>query len=124
MKKIFYYLRLITFLVYLVLMFLLIDKLYKPDFLIITFFVLNIIYAIFLILTILSKKNIFKTTISYNILNIGLYAYTTIIYIIVFDTTKLEIMNNQTYFNTNFIMLSILILSLILYTLLLNNESS
>ena len=124
MKKILYYIRLIIFIIYLIIMFLLIDKLYKSNFLTILYFILNIFHAIIIILTILSKKNIFKETISYNLLNIGLYVYTSIIYYIIFDATSIEILSNENYFYNNFIMLSILIVTLTFYTFLLNQEEN
>ena len=58
MKKILYYLRLLLFIPYLVIIFLLIDNLYKTSFLSIIFFLLNLIYSFIMILTILSKKKI------------------------------------------------------------------
>ena len=54
MKKILYYLRLLTFILYLIMIFLLIDNLYKTSFLSIIFFLLNLIYSFIMILTILS----------------------------------------------------------------------
>ena len=69
MKKILYYLRLLLFIPYLVIIFLLIDNLYKTSFLSIIFFLLNLIYSFIMILTILSKKKIYQETISFNFLN-------------------------------------------------------
>ena len=46
MKKIIYYLRIILFVLYLITMFLLIDKLYKTSFLSIIYYIFNIIGVI------------------------------------------------------------------------------
>ncbi len=122
MKKIIYYFSVILFTIYLFIMFLLINKLYKTSILSIIYFIINIIYSIFIILTILSKKNIYKISLSYNILNIGVYIYTFMLYKITTSNTTLDIINNQIYFNNNYIMISILLIGLTVYTIILNNE--
>ena len=124
MKKILYYLRLLLFIPYLVIIFLLIDNLYKTSFLSIIFFLLNLIYSFIMILTILSKKKIYQETISFNFLNIGIYTYIFMLYRITSTNSILDIINNKTYFNNNYIMLSILLIGLTTYTIFLNNEKS
>ncbi len=122
MKKIVYYLSLILFTIYLFITFLLINKLYKTSILSIIYFIINIIYSIFIILAILSKKDIYKNSLSYNILNIGIYFYTFMLYKITNTNTTLDIINNQIYYNNNYIMISILLIGLTIYTIILNNE--
>ena len=122
MKKFLYYLRIILFITYLIVMFLLIDKIYLSNFISTVYFILNLLYSIIIILTILSKKEIFKTTISYNILNIGIYLYTILLFKITSTNTTLDIINNQTYFQNNFIMISLLVIGLSCYSLILNND--
>ena len=124
MKKILYYLRLLTFILYLIMIFLLIDNLYKSSFLSIIFFLLNLIYSFTMILTILSKKKIYQETISFNFLNIGIYIYIFMLYKITSSNSILDIINNKTYFNNNYIMLSILLIGLTTYSIFLNNEKS
>lgn len=122
MKKFLYYLRILLFITYLIIMFLLIDKIYLSNFISTLYFILNLLYSIIIILTILSKKEIFKTTISYNILNIGIYLYTILLFKITSTNTTLDIINNQTYFQNNFIMISLLVIGLNCYSLILNND--
>ena len=124
MKKILYYLRLLLFIPYLIMIFLLIDNLYKTSFLSIIFFLLNLIYSFILILTILSKKKIYQETISFNFLNIGIYIYIFMLYRITSTNSILDIINNKAYFNNNYIMLSILLIGLTTYAIFLNNEKS
>ena len=124
MKKILYYLRLLLFIPYLVIIFLLIDNLYKTSFLSIIFFLLNLIYSFIIILTILSKKKIYQETISFNFLNIGIYIYIFMLYRITSTNSILDIINNKAYFNNNYIMLSILLIGLTTYAIFLNNEKS
>ena len=122
MKKIVYYLSINLFTIYLFITFLLINKLYKTSILSIIYFIINIIYSIFIIIAILSKKDIYKNSLSYNILNIGIYFYTFMLYKITNTNTTLDIINNQTYYNNNYIMISILLIGLTIYTIVLNNE--
>ena len=122
MKKFLYYLRIILFITYLIVMFLLIDKIYLSNFISTVYFILNLLYSIIIISTILSKKEIFKTTISYNILNMGIYLYTILLFKITSMNTTLDIINNQTYFQNNFIMISLLVIGLSGYSLILNND--
>ena len=124
MKKILYYLRLLLFIPYLVIIFLLIDNLYKTSFLSVVFFLLNLIYSFIMILTILSKKKIYQETISFNFLNIGIYTYIFMLYRITSTNSILDIINNKAYFNNNYIMLSILLIGLTTYAIFLNNEKS
>lgn len=123
MKKIIYYFRNILFVIYLITMFLMIDNIYKQNFFETLYFILNLIYSFIIILTILSKKKVFKNTISYNILNIGVYIYSMVLYKISTLNTRLEILNNQVYYQNNFIMISILLISLIVYSLIINKEN-
>ena len=123
MKKLIYYLRILLFIVYLVILFLLIDTIYRPNFFATLFFILNLIYSFLMILTILSKKEIFKNTISYNILNIGVSLYTILLYIISSSNTPLDVINNEIYYRNNFIMIGILLIGLIGYSLGLNKEN-
>lgn len=123
MKKIPYYLRIILFIVYLISIFLLIDNLYKSNFISITYFSLNLIYSFITILSILSKKEVFKEVISYNILNIGIYLYTIMLYYITYSNSKLDILSNEIYFRNNFVLISILLIGITIYTLILNKET-
>ena len=124
MKKILYYLRLLLFISYLIMIFLLIDNLYKTSFLSIIFFLLNLVYSLVMILTVLSKKKIYQETISFNFLNIGIYTYIFMLYRITSTNSILDIINNKSYFNNNYIMLSILLIGLTTYAIFLNNEKS
>ena len=122
MKKTLYILRIILFIIYLLVMFLLIDNLFKLNITSLIYFILNLIYSFIIILTILSKKHFFKKNISYNLLNIGIYIYTIMLYKITNLNTRLDILKNIAYFKNNFIMISILLISIIIYSLIINKE--
>ena len=55
MKKIIYYLRIVLFTLYLVTMFLLIDKIYRANFFCTLYFLLNFIYSFIMILTVYGR---------------------------------------------------------------------
>ena len=122
MKKTLYYLRIILFIGYLICTFLLVDKIFtiKPFGSI--YFILNLIYAFIMILTILSKKKIFVNAISYNILSIAIYLYTVTLCYITLTSSKLTILNNTTYYKNNYILMIILYIGVIFYTIELNKE--
>ena len=123
MKKFCYYFRITSFCLYLIAMFLLVDKLYRPDIFGIIYFIFNIIYGIILILTILSKKDAYKESIYYNVSNIIFYIYTFSVFSVTFNATTLEIISNELFFHFNYIFLSIYILALLGYALFLNKTN-
>ena len=122
MKKFIYYLRIILFIVFLISLFLLIDKLFTIRPFGALFFIIGLIYSLIMILTILSKKKAFLDAISYNILNIGVYLYTTVLCYITVTSSKLTVLNNNFYYKNNFILMIILFIGLIIYTIELNKE--
>ena len=122
MIKFINYLKTILFTVYLLILFLLIDKLYRPDFITITYFLMNFLYALIIILSIISKKKVFRENVYYNIFNIGIYVYNIVIYYLVANNTRMEILNNQTYFRNNFLIVGSILIGLILYSLFLNGK--
>ena len=122
MNKVIYTIKTILFIIYLIISFLLVDKLWTTNVVASIYFLLNLVYSFIVILTMLSKKEAFIENASYNILNIGIYLYTIAIYYIVFISSKLDIINNTVYYRNNFTFLIILLLGIIVYTLILNKD--
>lgn len=123
MKKILYYTRLTLFMIYLLCILLLLNNLYKPNVFSSIYFIFNLIYSFLIILSILSKKDNFISNISYNILNIGIYIYTGMLYYIAYSHSILDLINHEVYFRNNFILMSILLTGMIIYTLIINKEN-
>lgn len=123
MKKILYYTRLTLFMIYLLCILLLLNNLYKPNVFSSIYFIFNLIYSFLIILSILSKKDNFISNISYNILNIGIYIYTGMLYYIAYSHSILDFINHEVYFRNNFILMSILLTGMIIYTLIINKEN-
>lgn len=122
MKKIIYYARIVLFIIYLLALFILIDKIFTIKTLGSIYFIVNLIYSFIVILSILSKKKVFINSISYNILSIAIYLYTVVLCYITYTSSKLTILNNISYYQNNFILLITLFLGLIVYTIELNKE--
>ena len=98
MKKIIYYARILLFIVYLLTIFILIDKIFTIKPLGSVYFILNLIYSFIVILSILSKKKAFINAISYNILSIAIYLYTVVLGYITYTSSKLTILNSISYY--------------------------
>ena len=122
MKRILYYIRIVLFILYQIIMFLLIDKILNISLFGNIYFVVNLIYSLITIVALLSKKVVFQNNFAYNIINIGFYLYTGIIYYMALTNTKIDIMNNLSYFQINFALLILLIIGIILFTIELNKE--
>lgn len=122
MKTILYYIRIFLFILFLISLFLLIDKLFTIKPFGSLFFITSLFYSFIMILSILSKKKAFILAISYNILSISVYLYTSALCYITTISSKLTVMNNNAYYKNNFILMIILLIGLIYYTIELNKE--
>ena len=122
--KITYYSRIILFIIYLLCMFLLIDKILTISILGTVFFIFEIIYSILMILTILSKKDIFIKDAIFNLFNITLYLYTYIIFYMAYVlSSKLDIISNKMYYQNNFVLIIFTTTIIIFYTIYLNKKN-
>ena len=74
-KKLLYYFRLLLFLISLILMFLTIKNYIRIGLWGYLFFTIEFIYIIAILITLLSKQNIYKTDLIFNIMHIGTYTY-------------------------------------------------
>jgi len=91
------------------------------------FLILSCIYIIFILATIISQKKVFKYSISYNLLSIGVNLYLLLIWIKVFidERVKLDIIYelDMTYFKNNYVILSFVLIGILLNTLFLYIDS-
>lgn len=122
MKKIVYYLRLILFTIYLICIFLLIEKILSIKIFGPIYLIFSLIYSIFMIISVLSKKEIYINTNSFNLLNIGIYVYYFIVFYFGYTTSRLEVINTSLYYIHNFSILCILLGFQVIYTVYLNLE--
>ena len=114
-EKVFYYLRMIFFVISLVLTFMLIKNITQVGLVGYLYLIIFILFSILIIRQVLSQKMNYKRDLVYNIMQIG---YTLYLGVIVFKTyyDKIVVMDNTIkYFNLNYLILSILLIIIKFY---------
>lgn len=122
-EKIFYYLRMIFFVISLILTFMLIQNIMQVGVVGYIYLTIFILYAFLMIWQVLSQKKYYKKDIVYNLMQVGFSLY---LGVIVFKTyyDKIVVMDNTIkYFMVNYIILSILLVIMSIYIMwCANNE--
>ena len=122
-EKIFYYLRMIFFVISLILTFMLIQNIMQVGVVGYIYLTIYILYAFLMIWQVLSQKEYYKKDIVYNLMQVGFSLY---LGVIVFKTyyDKIVVMDNTIkYFMVNYIILSILLVIMSIYIMwCANNE--
>ena len=122
-EKIFYYLRMIFFVISLILTFMLIQNIMQVGVVGYIYLTIFILYAFLMIWQVLSQKEYYKKDIVYNLMQVGFSLY---LGVIVFKTyyDKIVVMDNTIkYFMVNYIILSILLVIMSIYIMwCANNE--
>lgn len=121
--KILYYLRLFLFLTVLVLIFINIKNYIKVGLWGYIFLTMEFIYITLILFTILSKRKIYQEDLVFNIMHIGSYMYQLILSFKMFSF-KLStlVLNSYKFYRNNYIILSILLFVLIIYTIALYDD--
>ena len=120
LKSFFYYLRLLSVLIFIILISLLLDVIFSSHVVGISFLIMSILFIMINIFTILSRKKIYKELISYNLISIALTIYLALItfrYYNEYQPSNPFLELNYDYFQTNFIIISLVILGIILNTI-------
>ncbi len=122
-QKVLYYLRLLLLLVSLIFIFLNIKNYLRIGIWGNIFFILEFFYIIAILITILSKRSLYMTDLSFNIMHIGTYLYQIILSIrmVTYPISSLS-EGSYSFYRNNCIILSILLLTLIFYSLVLYGE--
>ncbi len=122
-EKVFYYLRMIFFVISLILTFMLIQNIMQVGVVGYIYLTIFILYAFLMIWQVLSQKKYYKKDIVYNLMQVGFSLY---LGVIVFKTyyDKIVVMDNTIkYFMVNYIILSILLVIMSIYIMwCANNE--
>ena len=122
-EKVFYYLRMIFFVISLILPFMLIQNIMQVGVVGYIYLTIFILYAFLMIWQVLSQKKYYKKDIVYNLMQVGFSLY---LGVIVFKTyyDKIVVMDNTIkYFMVNYIILSILLVIMSIYIMwCANNE--
>ena len=122
-QKILYYIRLILFIISMVLIFFTLKNYIKMGIYGYIFLCTEFIYIITILLTILSKKELYMWDFVFNIMHIGTYLYQIILSIRMFSFKVSTIIKDSlTFYRNNYIILIVLLLTLIFYSLILYSE--
>ena len=123
LTKIIYGLRLIASFLYVVLIYLLLNIIFESGWQGMVFLILSLAFIVVTLVTLLSHKEIFQKTISYNIVIIAAVVYLAIVVVRCFEAvhqynSNLYILNME-YCKTNFIILSFVLIGILLNTMVL-----
>ena len=120
LKSIAYYLRITSVVLFVVFVCLLLDVVLDCGAFGISFLVMCSLFVLTNIFIVLSRKNIYKELVSYNLISFALTFYLGIIVIRLYTDYRLGSLMytlNYDYFKTNFIIIDLVILGIILNTL-------
>ena len=120
LKSIAYYLRLISVVLFVIFVCLLLGVVFNCGTFGISFLVMCGLFVLINIFTVLSRKDIYKELVSYNLISFALTFYLGIIVVKLYTDYRSHstmYMINYDYFKTNFIIIDLVILGIILNTL-------
>ena len=120
LKTVAYYLRIISVVLFVIFVCLLLKVILDCGVSGISFLVMSILLVLINIFTVLSKKDIYKDLISYNLISTALAIYLGIIVVKLYTDYRVHSLMynlNYDYFKTNFIIIDLVILGIILNTL-------
>ena len=120
LKRIFYYLRIFSIIIFVIFITLLLDIIFNSGISGTSFLIMCSLFILINIFTILTRKEIYKDLISYNLISIALTIYLSIIVVKLYTDYKVASLMytlNYDYFKTNFIVIDLVILGIILNTL-------
>lgn len=120
LRKIFYYLRLISIVFFVIFACLLLNVVLDCGVFGISFLVMCSLFVLINIFTVLSRKDIYKELVSYNLISFALTFYLGIIVVKLYTdyrANSLMYTLNYDYFKTNFIIIDLVILGIVLNTL-------
>ena len=120
LKKIAYYLRIISVVLFVIFVCLLLKVIPDCGVYGISFLIMSSLLVLINIFTVLSKKDIYKDLISYNLISTALAIYLGIIVVKLYTYYRVHSLMynlNYDYFKTNFIIIDLVILGIILNTL-------
>lgn len=123
LRKILYYLRSISVGFYIIMIFFLLPLVFKSHWAGIIFLIMTCLFLLIILWSLLTQRRILQESISYNLIIIALACYLGVIVGRFFFDSRLQISSlytvNMEYFKTNFIILSIVMLGVILNTFIL-----
>lgn len=117
-SKIVYIIKMILFVLHFYFVFLMLHNILDTGLFGIIFIVIYLMFILKTIFELLSKKDRYKNDIIYNVMNIGVYLYLLVISIKTYLAKIYVTRITLSYFKTNYIILSILIIFIFVYNYL------
>lgn len=120
LKNIVYHLRIVSVVLFIVFICMLLKVIFNSGMFGISFLVMCSLFVLINIFTVLSRKRIYRDLISYNLISLALTFYLGIIVVKLYTDYRaysMMYMINYDYFKTNFIIIDLVILGIILNTL-------
>lgn len=121
-KKIIYITRLIFFILHMLMLFMLLGNITYIGLIGYLFLIVDAIYIIVVIKELLSKNLIYQKDLYYNIMQLGLFAYITVLWSKLYFNNNLYTKEFVAYLKNNYIILMVLLIFLIFYNLCLVNK--
>ena len=116
--KLVYIIKMVLFIVHFYFVFMMLHNILDTTVYGIIFLVFYVVFAIKVIIELLSKKDRYKNDAIYNIMQIGVYAYLLVLSIKTY-TAKIYVTRiTMSYFKVNYIILSLLIIFIFIYSYL------
>lgn len=121
-KKIIYITRLIFFILHMLMLFMLLGNITYVGLIGYLFLIVDAIYIIVVIKELMSKNLIYQKDLYYNIMQLGLFTYITVLWSKLYFNNNLYTKEFVTYLKNNYIILIVLLTFLIIYNLCLFNK--
>ena len=117
-SKIVYIIKMILFVLHFYFVFLMLHNILDTGLFGIIFIVIYLLFVLKTVIELLSKKDRYKNDIIYNVMNIGVYLYLLVVSIKTYISKIYVTRMSLSYFKTNYIILSILIIFIFVYNYL------
>ena len=116
LKNLVYYIRILFFILQFVFLFLIEETLLQVRPLVYLFLFVYTLFVIKILVELLSKKKNYREDTIYNIMQIGLFIYIFIYFYYVYIKHIIVRISTMSYFNTNLIIMCILMIFIVLYS--------
>lgn len=120
-KKTLYVIRIIFFIIHMIMLFMLLNSICLGIAGYI-FLIVDVIYICVIIKELLSKKTIYQEDLYYNLMQLGLFGYITVLWLKLYFNINHYTNEFMTYLRNNYIILTILLIFLIIYNSCLVNK--
>lgn len=122
--KVIYGLRIVLFIAHLLMLFAILGDIIRVGMIGYLFLIIDIVYTIKIISELLSKKVCYKSDFYYNIMQIGLFVYVSVLWSKLYFNNTFLSSGITTYLRNNYILLSLLMIFLGTYSILVVDKKN